>query len=52
MVAVDSVGVSMISSGIPVEGGTLCWVIPDAKRRPNDGDHTQHPSGTAERNTL
>ena len=41
MVAVDSVGVSMTSSGIPVEGGTLCWVISDAKRRPNDGDHTQ-----------
>ena len=22
------------------------------RQRPNDGDHTQHPSGTAERNTL
>ena len=50
--SVDSMDVSMTSSGNPVKGGMLWWVISDAKRRPSDGDHTQHPSGTAERNTL
>ena len=51
-VAVDSGGASMTSSGNPVEGGMLGCLNSHATQRPCDGDHTQHPSGTAERNTL
>ena len=50
--SVDSMRVAMTSGKGPVE--VVRWVVElrCKKRRPCDGDHTQHPSGTAERNTL
>ena len=50
--SVDSVRVSVTSCESPVSGGALWCCFPTQNRRPSDGDHTQHPSGTAERNTL
>ena len=44
--------VLVITSGNPVKSGMLGCLNSHAIRRPSDGDHTQHPSGTAERNTL
>ena len=50
--AVDSVRVSVPSCDNPVSGGALGGCFPMQERRPCDGDHTQHPSGTAEQDTL
>ena len=50
--SVDSVRVSVTSCESPVSGGALWLLLSHADRRPCDGDHTQHPSGTAERDTL
>ena len=51
--SVDSMGVAVTSGEGPVKSGTFGVVeFRCKKQRPCDGDHTQHPSGTAERNTL
>ena len=49
--AVNSVVVEVTSSEVPVQSGEVTSAC-TMRQRPNDGDHTQHPSGTAERNTL